>query len=406
MTERRPPEAPDWIEAPLPWERAGATAEPVAQQSTPATPWFRSGRVQLAAAIAALVVVGSVAGGALTAKLSDHSRAAAPPTTTPFRVPFPEAAPTPPAAQPPSGRAAADLPPGIVDIDTTSTLSGIRGAGTGMVVSPDGDILTNNHVVEGATRITVTVVETGARYAAAVVGVDPTDDVALLHLSGASDLAVIPLGSSSNVSIGDPVVAAGNALGQGGAPTVVTGNVRALNQTITVQDELDEGSHTLRGLIQTDAPLVPGDSGGPMFDAANKVVGINTAAARGFGRNASVGLAVPIDTAKDVVAKIRDGNETSTIHIGVRGFLGVRTSDVAAGGAGVVSVQPGSPAEKAGVATGDVITTVDGTVIRTASALTNLIHTHRPGDTVTLAWTRSDGTTHSAKVTLASGAAD
>jgi S1-C subfamily serine protease len=143
-----------------------------------------------------------------------------------------------------------------------------------------------------------------------------------------------------------------------------------------------------------------------MFDAANKVVGINTAAARGFGRNASVGLAVPIDTAKDVVAKIRDGNETSTIHIGVRGFLGVRTSDVAAGGAGVVSVQPGSPAEKAGVATGDVITTVDGTVIRTASALTNLIHTHRPGDTVTLAWTRSDGTTHSAKVTLASGAAD
>jgi S1-C subfamily serine protease len=296
----------------------------------------------------------------------------------------------------------------VVDIDTTSTVTGQQGAGTGMVLTSSGDVLTNNHVIEGATEIVVTRTDTGRTYRATVIGTDPIDDVALLHLASASGLPTAPLGTSRAVAVGDAVVAAGNAGGRGGAPMVVTGTVQALDQTITVSEGRFGASSTLRGLIQTDAPLQPGDSGGPMLEAG-KVIGINTAASAngGFDTAGSEGFAVPIDKALAVVAAIRAGKETSTIHLGARGFLGVSASQPDQGAGALVGlVQPGSPAQKAGLAVGDVITAVDGAAVRTPKDLTDRVHAHRPGDRVTITWTDAQGRSTSAAVTLATGTPD
>ncbi|HVT77377.1 MAG TPA: trypsin-like peptidase domain-containing protein, partial [Acidimicrobiales bacterium] len=404
----RPPEAPEWIAAPLPGgppvlpPAEAAEAPPAAAPAASANPWSR----WVIAAAVVLAMLGAVAGGALTQVFQTKNTNASAPVTAPSRVPG-----FVPFQQRPS--TTASVPAGIVDIETSSTINGLEGAGTGMILTATGDVLTNNHVIEGATRIVVTRTDNGATYNATVIGTDATEDVALLHLADAKGLPTIPIGDSSKVGVNNSVVAAGNALGRGGAPTVVTGTVRALDQSITVSDEVGNGSATLHGLIQTDAPLVPGDSGGPMFDDHNKVIGINTAAAQGRfrqfqdGSGGGEGFAVPINTAMGVVSKIRQGVETDTIHIGVRGFLGVSTTDADNGaGALVGQVQPGSPADKAGVAAGDVITAVDGSAVGDANSLTDRIHDHKPGDTITLQWTTRAGVSRSAKVTLSTGAAD
>ncbi|HVV37230.1 MAG TPA: trypsin-like peptidase domain-containing protein [Acidimicrobiales bacterium] len=418
MSDIRPPEAPEWIAAPLPGDppllppAEPAATPPAAAPVASANPWSR----WVIAAAVVLAMLGAVAGGALTQVFQTKNTNASAPVTTPSRVPG-----FGPFQQRPStnfggnsnGTTTASVPAGIVDIETSSTINGLEGAGTGMILTATGDVLTNNHVIEGATRIVVTRTDNGATYNATVIGTDATEDVALLHLADAKGLPTIPIGDSSKVGVNDSVIAAGNALGRGGAPTVVTGTVRALNQSITVSDEVGNGSATLHGLIQTDAPLVPGDSGGPMFDDHNKVIGINTAAAQGRfrqfqdGSGGGEGFAVPINTAMGVVSKIRQGVETDTIHIGVRGFLGVSTTDADNGaGALVGQVQPGSPADTAGLAAGDVITAVDGSAVADANSLTDRIHGHKPGDTITLQWTTSAGISRSAKVTLSTGAAD
>src|SRR5581483_4845455 len=223
---------------------------------------------------------------------------------------------------------AAKVQPGVVDIYTQLS-SGISGAGTGVILSPEGEVLTNNHVIDGSTAISVVQVGTGQRYPAVVVGTVPSEDIAVLQIQGAANLPTVPIGKSSSVRVGDPIVALGNAGGVGGAPHTVSGNVDALNQTITATD-LD-GSHpeTLSGLIQIDAPLEPGDSGGPLVNKSGQVVGIDTAASatRRFSAGDSVGFAVPIDRATALAAQIEAGQASATVHLGVPGQLGVIMSD-------------------------------------------------------------------------------
>jgi len=203
---------------------------------------------------------------------------------------------------------AAKVEPGVVDI-YTELGPGQMGAGTGVIVTPGGEVLTNNHVIAGAIRISVTVVETGRRYAAVVVGADPTEDVAVLRIQGASGLKTITIGDSSKVKVGDPILALGNAGGVGGPPNIVSGTVQALEQTITATDFDGSNAETLTGLIQIDASLQPGDSGGPLVNRAGEVIGIDTAASgnRRFRSTGSVGFAIPIARVQAIAAQIESG---------------------------------------------------------------------------------------------------
>ncbi len=305
---------------------------------------------------------------------------------------------------------AGKLGAGVVDINTKLAYQGVRGAGTGVVISSSGEVLTNNHVVAGATSIEVTDVETGRTYSAIVVGYDVTDDIAVLHLEGARKLKTVSIGDSSKVAVGDPVTAIGNALGAGGAPTVTTGSVTALDQSITTQSE-DGSVEQMGGLIQVDAPLQPGDSGGPLVDANGEVVGINTAASRRFSfrrRQAEPpkGYAIPINQALSIARQIEDGKASTTVHIGATGFLGVHlAASNAQSGAGVVvaAVEQGSPAESVGLAEGDMIESIDTQSVDSPAALHTLLQSHRPGDSVRLGWLNRFGQRQAATVTLADG---
>jgi S1-C subfamily serine protease len=203
---------------------------------------------------------------------------------------------------------AAQVNPAVVDIYTT--LAGGSAAGTGMVISSSGEVLTNNHVVEGATAISVQVAGTGRTYSASVVGTDKADDVAVIQLRGAANLKAITVGDSSKVSVGDAVLAIGNALGRGGTPLATQGVVAGLNQTITADDG-SGNAETLSGLIQVRALIQPGDSGGPLVDAGGNVIGMDTAAQIGRGRRQSTssnnGYAIPISTAMAIAKQIEAG---------------------------------------------------------------------------------------------------
>ena len=327
---------------------------------------------------------------------------------------------------------------GVVDITTTLGYQDASAAGTGMVLTSNGEILTNNHVIKGATSIRVTVVTTGRTYDASVVGTDPTDDVAVLQLQNASGLSTIPIGNSSTVQVGDAVVAIGNAGGTGGTPSVVTGSVTALGRTITASDQNGSNAEQLSGLIQVDAPIVAGDSGGPLANSSGKVIGMDTAASTTQARftgsaGTSEGYAIPISSALEIAKKIESGQETSTIHIGLPGFLGVEVQDASSsssqggfggfggfGGLGgsaggststvpgalVSGTTSGSPAAAAGITAGDVITSLNGSTVDSASTLTSLLVGHHKGDQVTVGWTDSSGQSHTATITLAQGPAD
>jgi S1-C subfamily serine protease len=305
---------------------------------------------------------------------------------------------------------AAAVDPSIVDVNTTLGYRGGAGAGTGMILTTAGAILTNNHVVDGATSITVTLVDTGRTYPATVVGTDPTHDVAVIQIHGASGLKPIPMADSSSVGVGDDVVAIGNALGAGGTPAVATGSVTALDQTITVTDDTGANAQTLSGLIQTDAPLQPGDSGGPLLNGSGQVIGIDTAASAGrrFRTGSSVGLAIPINQARAIAAQIQSGQASATTHIGLPGFLGVQIAPTAGSlpGAVVAGVLAGAPAAAAGLGAGDVITAVNGQAITSPQALTAATASHHPGDKVTVGWTDASGAQRHATIVLASGPAN
>jgi S1-C subfamily serine protease len=290
---------------------------------------------------------------------------------------------------------------------TTTMAGGGEAAGTGMVLTADGEVLTNFHVIDGATSIEAEVGVTGKTYHATVVGYDQSEDIALLKLTRASGLATVHLGDSAAVSVDDAIVALGNALGQGGAPAVASGTVTALDQTVTAGDA--SGSETLDGMIQISAAIQSGDSGGPVVDTAGDVVGITTAAdvgssgfGGGFGSSATgtTGYAIPIDHAEAIVQQIRSGSTAGGVHLGARGYLGVRATD-GESGAGVVGVESGSAAD-AGIQAGDVITAVGGTRITGADQLGTVLGAYAAGDRVSISWTDGSGTGHRATVTLTS----
>jgi S1-C subfamily serine protease len=303
---------------------------------------------------------------------------------------------------------------GVVDIDTVLGYDGAQAAGTGLVLTSSGEILTNNHVVEGSTSITVTVVATGQSYQASVVGTDLTADVAVLQLGGASGLGTANLAGSA-VTVGDAVTGVGNAGGVGGTPAASPGTVTATDRQITTQAEGSAAAETLTGLIETDADIQAGDSGGPLFNAADQVVGIDTAAEQGGYTTA--GYAIPISTAVSIAGRIESGQGSTTITIGYPAFLGVQVSPTTTGG-GYRSLQPtttagalisgvvtGGPAERAGLTAGDTITGIDGTAIGGTADLTSVLAGHTPGQTVTITWTDTTGSVHTAAVTLATGPA-
>lgn len=292
--------------------------------------------------------------------------------------------------------ASAEQSTGIVQI--TSTLTNGTGAGTGLVLDADGTIVTNHHVVDGATRIEVTVVSTGQTYRATYVGGDAVTDVAVLQLEGASGLTPVDL-SDDAAQVGDQITAVGDAGGDGGSLTAAPGTVSALGQDITVQ-ETDGSSTKLTDLIRMDAYVVPGDSGGAVLDDQGDVVGMNVAASSG-SRNVT-GYAIPIATVESVVDRIEAGDESGDIELGYSGYLGVGL-DPSASSALVAQVIDDTAAEEAGLAVGDTITAVDGDTVGTADALRSAIAAHDPGDRVTITWTTSGGSTQSATVTLGEG---
>ena len=324
-----------------------------------------------------------------------------PSTTTPSTA---TSSPSSSSSSASTGSIADAVDPAIVDVTTTLAGGQGRAAGTGMVLTSSGEVLTNNHVIAAAQSISVQIPSTGATYSAQVLGYDVTHDVALLKLDGASGLTTINAAQSSSVSVGQSVVALGNALGQGGTPAETSGSIIATGQTVTASDATG-ASETLTGLIEFDAPIQPGDSGGPLVNSSGQVIGMDTAALQGGFRQSSastVAYAIPIDTAMSIVKQIESGTSTSTVHVGTRAVLGVSVED-AAGGVTVAGVQSSSGAANAGIVAGDVITSVDGTAVSTVSDLGNALRSQSVGDKVTVVWTDASGAQHRATVTLTAG---
>lgn len=306
-----------------------------------------------------------------------------------------------------NGAEASPPPPrtGVAVVTTNLGYEGGAAAGTGILLSSSGEVLTNNHVIRGATSVDVTY--SGHTYSAKVLGYSVTEDVAVLQLANTHGLRTASIGHSSGLRVGNAVTAVGNAGGTG-VLSVTTGKVTGLGQGITVSDDQGD-TNRLSGMIETDASLQPGDSGGPLLHAG-RVVGMDAAASTGFrfqsGNNES--FAIPIDTALNVAGRIESGHRSATVHVGPTAFLGVAISppdgyDPYGQGVVVGSVVPGSAADSAGLQSGDVITAVNGRTIGSATDLQHVLFTAVPGTPLTIAWTDVDGYTAGATVRPAAG---
>ena len=327
---------------------------------------------------------------------------------------------------------ASKIDPGLVDVTSTLGYQNATAKGTGIVLTSNGEILTNNHVINGATSVSVTDIGNGKTYKATVVGYDEHQDVAVLQLTGASGLTVANLGNSSSVAVGNSVVALGNAEGLGGTPSVATGSVTGLDQSITASDESSGTSEQLTGLIETNAGIEPGDSGGPLVNTYGQVIGMDTAASTnyqfggtgnggfggGFGGgnggstgssgtgSATQGYAIPIDTALSIAKQIEAGQESSVVHIGATAFIGIGiASEQTTSGVAIAGAQAGTPAAKAGLTEGDVITAINGTSITTGTQISEALIQRHPGDKITLTWTNTNGQSQTATLTLGAGPA-
>jgi S1-C subfamily serine protease len=353
----------------------------------------------------------------------------------------------------------ARVEPGVIDIDAALQYSGgTSSEGTGMVISADGLVLTNNHVINGAKTIKATLATTGRVFQATVAGYDATHDVALLRLNGAARLKAVAVGNSAQVTVGTPVLALGNAQGQGGLPALAAGIINSLNKTISPTDESTGTTETLHGMLQTSADIVSGDSGGPLANSAGQVIGMNTANASGSqGTSSVLGYAIPINTALAVAHQIAAGQASATVQIGLPGFLGVlvpqsnSTSPAqqaqqqrqqiqqqqqgagppgrnngagngqpppasctnaqadtsvpssiapASSGALVDGVLCGTAAATAGLVSGDVITAVNGQPVTTPGSLTAMMSGLRPGTKVKLSWETASGQNRTETLTL------
>jgi S1-C subfamily serine protease len=332
-----------------------------------------------------------------------------------------------------SSQIASKTDPAIVDV--TSVLGdegqGAEAMGTGIVLTSNGEILTNNHVINGATSITVTDIGNGKTYKATVVGYSESNDIAVLQLSGASGLTTANIGDSSTVAVGDSVVALGNAGGKGGTPSVAAGAVTALDQSITASDESSGTSEQLSGLIETNADIQAGDSGGPLVNSHGQIVGIDTAAStnyqfggNGYGGNgyggygsgdsgsSSTGSAtqaytIPIDTAISIAKQIEAGQGSSTVHIGATAFIGLEIDSQQPYSDGVLieGTESGTPAASAGITGGDLVTAINGQAVTTGTQISEALIGHHPGDKISISWTDQSDQSHTATITLTTGPA-
>ncbi len=341
------------------------------------------------------------------------------------------------------------LEPSVVDVTSTLRYDGETASGTGFIINgPDALVLTNNHVIRDATAVTVTLTATGRTYPARVVGADVGADVAVLQIEGAAGapgapgLPAAPLGDSATVTPGTPVLAIGNQAGQGGAPAIAPGIIDSLNRTIQAADSTSGFTETLHDMLATSAQIQPGDSGGPLADAAGLVIGMDTAAGTGPGRIA-IGYAIPINGAMAVARQIEAGRAAPGITLGVSGFLGVVVAastspspllqeheehglpadagsrsrppgclDTEAGagipaavaparwGALVDGVLCGTGAAAAGITAGDVITSAAGHFVSSPDALTAIVSACRPGAVVQVSWISTTGITRTSLIRL------
>ena len=341
--------------------------------------------------------------------------------------------------------------PGLVDITSTLKYNSETAEGTGMIISSSGFVLTNNHVIDGATVVQAKLVGTGNTYPAQVVGYDATDDVALLKLQGASGLPIETFGNSSQVSLGTPVLALGNAEGQGGAKAA-PGIINALNRSIQASDQGSNSTEDLNHMLQTNAPIKQGDSGGALANNAGQVIGMitaaNTSTSGQLGSSGgTLGYAIPINSALAIAKQIALGHQSATVYIGLPGFLGVevamssspspqqQAADEARGGGGaapgdgsscqttnqpagvpahvapiaagalILGVLCNTAAASAGMVPGDVITSVAGQPITTPDSLTGITAKYHQNDIVSVTWVSLDGIEHTTRMMLGAGPA-
>jgi len=336
--------------------------------------------------------------------------------------------------------------PGLVIINTTLQYNSEAAAGTGMVINADGLVLTNNHVIDGSTKITATVASTGTTYTATVLGYDQTGDIALIRLRNASGLTTVPIGNSASVKAGTAVVALGNAEGRG-TITAKPGQVSALGQTITASEGGGSmAAETLHGMIQTNADIVPGDSGGPLASSAG-VIGMDTAGNEGNDQQASTGFAIPINMALSVARQIAGGHASSAVTIGYPPFVGIFTSSGPdsspqaqaqqeqqqnggfSGGTGstpqcytsnsglivppaiapvssgtlIIGTICGSPAASAGMTGGAVITAVNAQAVGSPDDLRRILSRFHPGEVISVTWVSPSGQRTTSSLHLTAG---
>ena len=345
--------------------------------------------------------------------------------------------------------------PGLVDIMSTLKFNGETAEGTGMIISSSGLVLTNNHVIDGATTVRANLAtSSSSSFTARVLGYDAADDVALLQLQGASRLTPVTFGNSSQVRLGTPVLALGNAEGHGGARPA-PGIINALDRSIQASDEGSNSTENLKHMLQTNAKIEQGDSGGALANNAGQVIGMITAAntatpgtSSSSGSGGSLGFAIPINSALAIARQIASSQPSATVHIGLPGFLGVevaqsdssdphqQASDEAqtgrngrtgatinscstgsqragvpvrvapiAAGALIVGVVCDSAAQSAGMVPGDVITSVNRQPVTTPGSLTTITGKYHPGDVVSVLWVSRDGIEHTTRMRLGEGPA-
>ncbi len=428
-------------------------------------------RIGMFSYVAVALVAGALGAGSVvalyhpaassTAVSPPSSRAVAPQPLPTGAIPQPSnLAPVGPSTVPPG--VVSKVEPGLVIINTALQYNGEEAAGTGMVITSGGLVLTNNHVIEDSTRITATVVSTGRTYQAQVVGYDVTGDIALIQMEGASGLHTIPVGSSAGLKTGQTVIAMGNAEGQS-MIIPATGRITALNQTITASNQGGSvSSETLHGMIETNADVVSGDSGGPLANTSGQVIGMDTAGnSVRFQSQSVAGFAIPIDTALAIAREINAGQASSTVSIGYPPFMGIYiaqgsdsspqaqenqqaqgggfsgggfggggfggsgsgngngssgcfTSDggglpapssIAPVSAGtlILGVICGGPAAGAGITSGSVITAVNGQAIGGPDNLTSVVSKYAPGTTISVTWVNPSGQRTTSSIRLASG---
>ena len=298
--------------------------------------------------------------------------------------------------------------PAIVSIDAKSTAapaqslfggssSGVQeDQGTGMIITSNGEVVTNNHVIAGATTITVTLYGSLKALPATLVDTDPTNDVALLQIDGQSNLPTVTYGNSDNVQVGDAVVAIGNALGlSAGTPTVTQGIISAKGRSVQASDSTGNSTENLTNMFQTDAAINPGNSGGPLVDSSGRVIGMNTAVASsadGISQAQNIGFAIPSNKIEKLLPALRNKSIGNRPMSGTA-FLGVSLETLTpqlrseynfepTQGAVVLQVQSGSPADTAGLQQGDVITSFQGKPVTSADQLATAIQADKPGQTV------------------------